>query len=130
KRDWSSDVCSSDVFILGALSAQMFHNVVVIWFVGNFVNELRVGDFTFGVYHDDGTSQQTGHGSVSQLYAVVLPEGRTECRSGVGVLDAFGTTEATLGKWEVHGDVEDDGVVEFGAAFVEFTHACCADPGV
>src|SRR5699024_3545142 len=108
----------------------MFHNVVVIWFAGNFVNELRVGDFTFGVYHDDGTSQQTGHGSVSQLYAVVLPEGRTECRSGVGVLDAFGTTEATLGKWEVHGHVVDAGVVESGASLVEFPLACRADLGV
>src|SRR5699024_2108430 len=39
------------------LGTQVFHDVLVIWFGSNFVNELSVGNFPFRVDNNHGSSQ-------------------------------------------------------------------------
>lgn len=49
------------VFFYG-LSTQVFHDCFVVRFIGDFFDELSVGDFALGIYHDHGATKQTCHG--------------------------------------------------------------------
>ena len=104
---------------------------LVVGLLGDFGNEFLVDDVVLGVEDNDGAGEEAGERSVHHEDSVGVTElGAAERRERDDVGDAFGGAEAGVGKGEILGDGQDDGVGHGGRQLVEFAHGGGAHAGV
>lgn len=96
---------------------------VVVWFFGDFVYQLVVDDLIVFIDNDYCMGSQVSQWIGGDGDVVVSEEGCVvQCGQGDYIVQVFCVVEVGLGEWQVSGNVQYYGVVQFSGQLVEFMY--------
>eukprot|EP00906_Rhabdomonas_costata_P029961 RCo042318 len=110
---------------------QYFQCCIVIWFVGDFINQFGVQHFICFIQYHHGTGSQAGQNTISDIHTISLFKfGTTQSRQRDDVIQTFRTAETRLSKWQIRRNTQYYGVIQLAGRFIEVADGRCAYRGI
>lgn len=114
-----------------SLRFQYVQRRCVVWFVGDFIDQLAEDDVVIFIDNNYGTCGQTFQRAFSDFNTVVFQE---FCVAQGGqrdnVAQTFRAAKTRVGEWQVGRNTQYDGIVDFCRQLVKLTYRCRANASI